>query len=116
MSCPKPILNPCDYLINPSLSYSSDNVPTMLLMSWGLDCQMFEGDSVAGPIPTLFGEDIIASKSAISANPERAFSDFQRLVRAFFMPETLQPEEAPNFVKKPRSVPFLFSPYFCLSS
>ena len=45
-------------------------------MSWGLDCPMFEGDSVAGPIPTLFGEDIIASKSAISANPERAFSDF----------------------------------------
>ena len=75
---------------------------------------MFEGDSVAGPIPTLFGEDIIASKSAISANPERAFSDFQRLVRAFFMPETLQPEEAPNFVKKPRSVPFLFFPLFLL--
>ena len=91
----------------------------MLLMSWGLDCLMFEGDSVAGPIPTLFGEDIIASKSAISANPERAFSDFQRLVRAFFMPETLQPEEAPNFVKKPRSVSNFYSSYFpsfCLSS
>ena len=90
----------------------------MLLMSWGLDCLMFEGDSVAGPIPTLFGEDINASKSAISANSERAFSDFQRLVRAFFMPETLQPEEAPNFVKKPRSVSNFYSfylPLFCLS-
>ena len=74
----------------------------MLLMSWGLDCLMFEGDSVAGPIPTLFGEDITASKAAISANSERAFSDYQRLVRAFFMPETLQLEEAPGFVKKPR--------------
>ena len=87
-------------------------------MSWGLDCQMFKGDSVAGPIPTLFGEDINASKSAISANPERAFSDFQRLVRAFFMPETLQPEEAPNFVKKPKSVSNFYSyyfPLFCLS-
>ena len=74
----------------------------MLMMSWGLDCLMFEGDSVAGPIPTLFGEDITASKAAISANSERAFSDYQRLVRAFFMPETLQLEEAPGFVKKPR--------------
>ena len=70
----------------------------MLMMSWGLDCLMFEGDSVAGPI----GEDITASKAAISANSERAFSDYQRLVRAFFMPETLQLEEAPGFVKKPR--------------
>ena len=77
-------------------------MPTMLVHSWSLDCQMFEGESVAGPIPTCFGEDPGTSIAAISANSERAFADYQRLVRAFFMPETIQPEDATSLVKKPR--------------
>ena len=63
---------------------------------------MFKGESVAGPIPTCFGEGPSASIAAISANSERAFADYQRLVRAFFMPKTIQPEDATSLVKKPR--------------
>ena len=85
-----------------SSPYYSDNVPTMLIQSWSLDCQMFEGETVAGPVPTLFGEDPTASVAAISKNTERAFTDYQRLVRVFFMPEVIQPEDAPHLVKKPR--------------
>ena len=68
----------------------------MLVHSWSLDCQM------AGPIPTCFGEDPGASIAAISANSEQAFADYQRLVRAFFMLETIQLEDATSLVKKPR--------------
>ena len=78
-------------------------MPTMLVHSWSLDCQMFKGVTVAGPIPTFFGEDPGASIAAISNNSEQAFTNYQRLVRAFFMPETIQLEDSPNLVKKPRS-------------
>ena len=68
----------------------------MLVHSCSLDCQM------AGPIPTCFGEDPGASIAAISANSAQAFADYQRLVRAFFMLETIQLEDATSLVKKPR--------------
>ena len=87
------------FLFSPS---HRDNVPTMLVHSWSLDCQMFEGETVAGPIPTCLWEDPGASITAISNNSKRAFADYQRLVRAFFKPETIQPEEATNLGKKPR--------------
>ena len=65
---------------------SRDNVPCLLLASWELECPMFEGEHVAGPVPTLFGEDPDTSKLAISANLGKAFTDTQRMMRCFFMP------------------------------
>ena len=62
-------------------------MPCLLLASWELECPMFEGEHVAGPVPTLFGEDPDTSKLAISANPGKAFTDTQRMMRCFFMPE-----------------------------
>ena len=81
---------------------SRDNVPCLLLASWELECPMFEGEHVAGPVPTLFGEDPDTSKLAISANPGKAFTDTQRMMRCFFMPEVVSLEEAKAVVKKPR--------------
>ena len=52
--------------------------------------------------PTLFSEDQRASSEAISANPQRAFADYQRFIRALFMPEYVEPAEAAQLVKKPR--------------
>ena len=63
---------------------------------------MFEGDQVAGPVPTLFAEEPESSMTAIKANPAKAFTDLQRMVRCFMMPETISEEEADSFVKKPR--------------
>ena len=79
-----------------------DNVPAMLLSSWNLDATMFEGDQVAGPIMTLFAEDVEATTAAITANPAKAYADYQRIVRAFFMPETVDSSDAEAIVKKPR--------------
>ena len=42
-----------------------DNVPAVLLASWNLDAAMFEGDKVAGPVMTLFAEDVEATTTAM---------------------------------------------------
>jgi hypothetical protein len=63
---------------------------------------MFDGDLMAGPVVTLFAEEEEEARRNITANPQRAHADLQRIMRAFFMPETLQPDEAPAVVKKPR--------------
>ena len=60
----------------------SDKVPTLPLQSWYLECQMFEGEKVADPIPSLYGKDHAASLAAISSISKRAFAVYQRLVRA----------------------------------
>ncbi len=35
-----------------------DRVPTVLVKEWPLVCTMFNGDSIMGPVPTLFAENI----------------------------------------------------------
>ena len=67
-------------------------MPCLLLASWELECPMFEGEHVAGPVPTLFGEDPDTSKLALSANLGKAFTDTQRMMRCFFMPEVVSLE------------------------
>ena len=79
-----------------------DNVPCLQLAAWPLECTIFEGEVVAGPVPTLFGESPDMSRAALTANPEKAFSDSQRILRCFLMPELLDPSEADSFIKKPR--------------
>lgn len=80
----------------------SDNVPTVLLKSWPLDATLFDGDLIAGPVPTLFSVDIEGTASAILHNPVRCHSDVSRMTRVFFMPENITTEEAIKLAKKPR--------------
>jgi hypothetical protein len=77
-------------------------VPAVCIGSWPLNVAMFDGDLMAGPVVTLFSEEMDESRRNITANPQRAHGDMQRIMRAFFMPETIQPEEAGAVVKKPR--------------
>ena len=51
---------------------------------------------------TFFSEDIESTREAITTNIKRAHSDYQRLTRAFFMPELVSLEEALSLIKKPR--------------
>ena len=67
-----------------------------------MDCAMFEGDRVAGPVMSLYGEDPVASKGAIDRNPAFAYKDYQRIVRSFLMPELVDADEAMSLVKKPK--------------
>ena len=38
----------------------------------------------------------------MTANLARSHKDYQRIIKAFFMPELVQPAEAVEMVKKPR--------------
>lgn len=63
---------------------------------------MYEGEATAGPVPTLFAEDPVASKESLLSGSDRAHADYQRLVKVFFMPENVTMEEAIGIAKKPR--------------
>jgi hypothetical protein len=43
-----------------------DNIPTVKLGSWPMNCQLFDGDTLAGPVPTLFSEDADATLGALN--------------------------------------------------
>jgi len=38
--------------------FNRDRVPTVLVKEWPLTCNMFNGDHIIGPVPTLFAENI----------------------------------------------------------
>ena len=80
----------------------SDNLPTMVLKSWDLDVSLFDGDIMAGPIPTLFSDDCAASLSAIIADPLKGHWDLMKIARCFLATEALTLQEALAFVKKPK--------------
>jgi hypothetical protein len=77
-------------------------VPTIELATWDVDAKLFDGGVAAGPVPTLFSEDAEATKEALKGNPQKAHQDLQRVMKSFFMPETVALEEALQLIKKPR--------------
>ena len=77
----------------------------MLLNSWPAEAALFDGDIMAGPVPTLFGADPDASLTSIMAEPRKAHWDLMKICRLLFMPEILALEDAMAFIKKPRLVP-----------
>jgi hypothetical protein len=91
------------------LLYRRDNIPTVLLESWPLAATMWDGDILAGPVPTLFAEDADLSSEALAGDPAKAHGDLAKLYRAFFMPEHLQLTNAVKLLRKPRAGAALFS-------
>ncbi len=81
----------------------------MLLESWPLSATMWDGDILAGPVPTLFAEDADLSSEAITSDPARAHGDLAKLYRAFFMPEHVPLPDAVELLRKPRAGAALFS-------
>jgi hypothetical protein len=81
---------------------SRDNVPVISLANWEVACSLFDGSSMAGPVPALFSEDAEASRESLNANLVRAHKDLQRVMKTLFMPEQLDLEDAIALVKKPR--------------
>lgn len=48
-------------------------MPTVLIKSWDLNADMFDGDALAGPVPTLFATDPDAAMANLLQNPEKVF-------------------------------------------
>jgi hypothetical protein len=42
-----------------------DNVPTICLAQWPMEAALWDGDLIAGPVPTLFTEEVEAGTKAI---------------------------------------------------
>ena len=82
--------------------FFSDNVAAMHIKSWDVDCSLFDGDLMAGPIPLLFSEDHETAATNIKADPLKAHWDLMKIARCFFLAESLSLQEAIAYVKKPR--------------
>jgi hypothetical protein len=81
----------------------------VLVKSWPLASTMWDGDALAGPVPTLFAEDVEASQEAFLDNVAKAHSDLAKLYRAFFMPEHILVDDAADLLRKPRAGAALYS-------
>jgi hypothetical protein len=74
----------------------------MFLASWELNCNLFDGEECAGPVPVLFADDPEEASRNVEANPARLHADLQRLHKMFFMPEFVDCVEAAAIIRKPR--------------
>jgi len=79
-----------------------DNVPTVLLASWPLEANLWDGEILSGPVPSLFSTDVKASEDGLRDSPDRAHADMARLSRMFFMAEHVNLQGAYSVLKKPR--------------
>jgi hypothetical protein len=53
----------------------------MLVHSWPLSTEMWDGEVLAGPIPTLFSEDPISTMEAIKKETAKLHWDLSKLYK-----------------------------------
>jgi hypothetical protein len=63
---------------------------------------MFDGDLIAGPVPTMFAEDPEVTKDALKADIYKAHFDMAKFERVFLQPEHVVLGEAFEIVNEPR--------------
>ena len=80
----------------------SDNLPTFLIKSWLLEVDLFDGDLLAGPIPSLYSDDPDASLAGLTSDPLKSHWDLQKISKTFFMAEAVTVVNAVAMLKKPR--------------
>ena len=80
----------------------SDNLPTVLIKSWLLEVDLFDGDLLAGPIPSLYSDDPDASLAGLTSDPLKSHWDLQKISKTFFMAEAVTVVNAVAMLKKPR--------------
>ena len=80
----------------------SDNLPTVLIKSWLLEVDLFDGDLLAGPIPSLYSDDPDASLAGITSDPLKSHWDLQKISKTFFMAEAVTVANVVAMLKKPR--------------
>ena len=80
----------------------SDNLPTVLIKSWPLEADLFDGDLLAGPIPSLYSNDPDASLAGITSDPLKSHWDLQKISKTFCMAEAVTVANVVAMLKKPR--------------
>jgi hypothetical protein len=86
------------YLTKPNLK--SDNSVSVLVMAFGLNADLFDGNSHAGPVPLLFSTDVTATAAALSAGPYIIHEDLADINNRILMMEHLSMGEAVAYLQK----------------
>ena len=86
----------------------SDNLPVIIIKHWPLEATLFDGEQLAGPVPSLYSEDPDAAQAAIKGEPLKAHWDLNKIAKSFFMVESVTTTEALAVIKKPRYIKFYF--------
>lgn len=63
---------------------------------------MFNGDELAGLVPTLFANDLVAAQAAMLKDPAKLHADVAKLNKSLFISESVTLTEARAILKKPR--------------
>jgi hypothetical protein len=84
------------------LTLPSDYVPTILLDTWPLEANMWDGDVLAGPVPTVFAEVVEEAAANMEKNIARTHSDFSRFGRLLGVVEHVEMDKALALLRKPR--------------
>jgi hypothetical protein len=77
------------YLTKPNLK--ADNTDSVLVSTFKLNADLFDGESISGPVPLIFAPDREATLAAFAANPDTLHGDIsasQRAVPADGTPHT----------------------------
>ena len=77
-------------------------MPAILLESRSLAANLFEGDVLAGLVPTLFADDPDAAERAITSDTAQAQWDINKINKVFMVPENIGLKDAVSLLKKPR--------------
>jgi len=72
------------------------------LGSWPLKATLFDGESIAGPVPLFFSTDPEAAKAALLADPVKAHKDIVKINRSLLAWEFVVGRDSIAVVKKPR--------------
>jgi hypothetical protein len=68
-------------LLSDKPTLRADNVPIIKLLELPVNCNMFDGENMAGPFSTLFAANEPAVMEALKKNVGLVHSDLQKLAR-----------------------------------
>ena len=75
---------------------------TVLLAEWPLTTNLFDSDSLEGPVPRLFTANLEEARKNFTTNLDLAFKDLNKLTSRFFTTENLHPLNALEYLEKPK--------------
>jgi hypothetical protein len=86
------------FLTKPNLK--ADNSVSVLVQTFDLNADLFDGPSHAGPVPLLFSPDTTATAAALSANPYIIHGDLVVINDHFLQMEHLSLQESISYLMK----------------
>ena len=86
------------YLTKPNLK--ADNTVSVLVSTFKLNADLFDGESISGPVPLIFTPDREATLAAFAANPDTLHADMSAVNERFLQMEHLTLDEAVAYLQK----------------